>query len=147
MDQQLRDRSVDEHKELFGDQLVPADSPRSEVIGEPVLEGAFVSSGQISDTVAGMATQLTNGACERAAMPARVPRLLCEELEERFDLSDHIVVDAGDRRYQGGENGFVLRLKIGCYQRVLGFKVLIERALGDVGLGGDEIDADRADAL
>lgn len=147
MDQQLRDRSVDEHQELFGDQLVPADAPRSEVIGEPVLEGAFVISGQVGDTVVGMVTQLTNGACERAAMPARVLRLLREEVEESFDLSDHIAIDAVDRRDQRGENGFVLRLKIGCNQLVLGFKVFVERALGNVGLGRNEIDADRANAL
>ena len=92
MDEQLRDRAVDEHQELFGNQLLSADVLSNKMVGEPILKGALVMCNQLGDAIVSMLRQFADGACKRAAMPARVLRLLREQIEKRFDLSDHIAI-------------------------------------------------------
>ena len=97
--------------------------------------------------MAGHIGELGRGAQEAAALPLRMPRRAREVPEDRLDLCGQTALGLREPFSEQREVRLVARGEIGGDQVVLALEVVIQRALGEAGLGRDLVDADAADAF
>ncbi len=116
---------------------------RSEPAFDPLLMGARRNQGW----VAGKVDKFERGAQKAAALPFGVACRLRQMAKNTGNLLCDIAFRFLEPAFEESKVRLVARLEMGGDQVILAAEMIVERALGDAGLFGDGIDADRTDTV
>ena len=147
MQQHDRKRAVEQQHDLARELLGLTDSSGFEAAAQPALEFPLVGCADFDRGMAGHVGEFGRGPQKTAALPFRMPRRARQIAEDAFHLGRQSALGLVEPLLEQRQVGLVARGEISGDQIVLAAEVIIQRALGDPGLGRHRVDADTADAL
>ena len=147
MHERMRDRAIEQHRQLSRLERRVGKTGLAHRRFEPFLDTLLVGRGEPADHMLRIAGEFGGAAHQRATFPARIGRLARHRREHRADLVGNVVASRVHGLFQRSEDRRLAQFQIGDDQRVLGREIIVERRLGDAGPLDDGIDADVADPL
>lgn len=142
------ERAVEQQHDLAGKRYrIVAGSGLYEKGSEPILDALFMSAGCDQRRMARQIDQLHRHAQEAASFPFGITCRLGQMAKYAGNFLCDITFDLAEPLLEQCEVRPVAGLQMCGDQVVLAAEVIVERALGDAGLFGNRVDADRADTI